>query len=1274
MSQDLIVSGDTYEGVERVAATNTKGGLVVYGDGDGEASSPTIAVAPIEGGYRITVTDVAGSRSFDMKNGLSPTINITETPFADANGAGSAIKIACVSKDPVTGEETESSETVYVRNGKNGLHGTDVTLDITRQSGDDPGWWFKKKQTVYNADGTTKVTETTDFLPLVDNASLFIATEETTYTEIKAAYDAGKVCFANNNGAMLTLVNINDTEAMFALQLDPNLGVYKKYTSDGGADFGLIESNAVQYVEQSLSEAQKAQVRANINAAFDNIYFVNFSDATYDEIKAAYDAGKLCFVQYANFVTCYMTRATDEYFMFDSAIGADAALRLQIGSDGTNTHEIIHSSAIMYTAQSLTLAQKEQARKNIGAADAASASKAANAVIVELAGNHTDGYTALLDGEAAIGDTLNELAQAGNVVIGIASGEMNFWLSSGMVYRVPEGTIFRYGNAVVSYEYRSLGFEFYVQMEDNNFALFYQESGWVGKAQPVHIAFYLVPPDSEGKMIRYNGEMLAASDAYWLLFDSMQRSRPVFCYQENAVFYAEDGSKHKPDMYTPFYFNGTDFSFRCEQNGYEYTLLISTSGYTPTAKKTTPYITAESKGDDLKAEDGTLFLLSAGEPIGEGVPIPTGDSNVFVADYDTTTFAEIKAAHDAGKVCFVKSDGMPFCQLLGIDDSEAIFIREINETTDYEVTFTSAGGKNFTLVDKNTPIYVAQTLSDNQKAQARTNIGAAAAADLSKYVTTGTAQTITGVKTFNAPANVAGTEQHTVKFKTSNGGAIIFGKEAANSGTMLRFDQVDGTTRLRFRGSDSAGAIVWEQPEQGAQLYVDLGKQGVDKHRISFPSSGGTLALTSQIPSLSGYLPLSGGLMTGSLKFQAASLPGKTLQYICGVDAFASGGEMGWQSKADFLSGYLTTTGTAAKATADANGNNIANTYAKVTTANDYNGEQRFKNAAYCPTITDTASGIGCAFKASRGMVNELLADKIIATASTGKIPFYSYTGASNGSMTGLTEFAYLSPGAFILRPPSGEGGQIQLEAAANDPTNTGICIDTAGGNFRIFGLQSADGTTTTGYGSVLAIHPYAKAITGGYSFDGIAAKATADGNGNNIASTYLPIGGGTMAGPLWITGGDSATAGKLILNNNGRGQITDSGSSTLFGFVSTGNLTVGHGYYNLVMRGKASRPTYNGANVALVSDVVEAANGSLKVTLSGTSVDKTLAQIETALNAGRHVYMVENDGPVYQLSMHMAGMMACFTSVVATSNTQVTVNTVIVYDGMAPTILTKTI
>lgn len=50
-------------------------------------------------------------------------------------------------------------------------------------------------------------------------------------------------------------------------------------------------------------------------------------------------------------------------------------------------------------------------------------------------------------------------------------------------------------------------------------------------------------------------------------------------------------------------------------------------------------------------------------------------------------------------------------------------------------------------------------------------------------------------------------------------------------------------------------------------------------------------------------LPLSGGTMNGIIKFNSNSLPQKTLSYVCGIDAFADGGEMGWQSKEQFLSG-----------------------------------------------------------------------------------------------------------------------------------------------------------------------------------------------------------------------------------------------------------------------------------------------------------------------------------------------------------------------------------
>lgn len=160
---------------------------------------------------------------------------------------------------------------------------------------------------------------------------------------------------------------------------------------------------------------------------------------------------------------------------------------------------------------------------------------------------------------------------------------------------------------------------------------------------------------------------------------------------------------------------------------------------------------------------------------------------------------------------------------------------------------------------------VAQNLTSEQQKQARDNIGAGDMQkstydpqgknqDVFKYVDdtavhkTGD-EDVSGVKTFDAPVKIPNTEQITTKFKTSNGGAVIIGKEAANNGTMLRLDQVDGTTRLRFRASAAAGAMIWEQPEHGAQLYIDLGDHGTggDYHRIKFPEGYGTLAFQTDV-------------------------------------------------------------------------------------------------------------------------------------------------------------------------------------------------------------------------------------------------------------------------------------------------------------------------------------------------------------------------------------------------------------------------------------------
>ena len=89
-----------------------------------------------------------------------------------------------------------------------------------------------------------------------------------------------------------------------------------------------------------------------------------------------------------------------------------------------------------------------------------------------------------------------------------------------------------------------------------------------------------------------------------------------------------------------------------------------------------------------------------------------------------------------------------------------------------------------------------------------------------------------------------------------------------------------------------------------------------------------------------------------------------------------------------------------------------------ISSSNTADGEYKFLNSSYAPTITDTAPGIGCANKGSRYLVNELLTDGIIApptaysqhsmSTAASTIRFYKYTGYSGGQWTGLTKTAII--------------------------------------------------------------------------------------------------------------------------------------------------------------------------------------------------------------------------------------------------------------------------
>ena len=87
---------------------------------------------------------------------------------------------------------------------------------------------------------------------------------------------------------------------------------------------------------------------------------------------------------------------------------------------------------------------------------------------------------------------------------------------------------------------------------------------------------------------------------------------------------------------------------------------------------------------------------------------------------------------------------------------------------------------------------------------------------------------VLGKTVFESDEFTAGAEYDLVKYRFKTGenqyGAVLFGKEGSNSGAMIGLEQVEGTRRLNFRASSTAGAIVWNQPESNSQLFFDVNR------------------------------------------------------------------------------------------------------------------------------------------------------------------------------------------------------------------------------------------------------------------------------------------------------------------------------------------------------------------------------------------------------------------------------------------------------------------
>lgn len=165
----------------------------------------------------------------------------------------------------------------------------------------------------------------------------------------------------------------------------------------------------------------------------------------------------------------------------------------------------------------------------------------------------------------------------------------------------------------------------------------------------------------------------------------------------------------------------------------------------------------------------------------------------------------------------------------------------------------------------------------------------------SKYVTLDTTQTISGTKTMTGGLNVSG--------RSAGGGD--------DEGIVVGFAN-NGYAGLCLGGAASARSVFYFKSD-GTKPFWRY-NNGSSSYDINHPAKSGTIALTSD---LSNYLPLSGGTLTGLLNAHGGiSLNSSTAQasgapeYILGIKAFAEGGNVIWQSRANVSVGYADSAGT----------------------------------------------------------------------------------------------------------------------------------------------------------------------------------------------------------------------------------------------------------------------------------------------------------------------------------------------------------------------------
>lgn len=355
---------------------------------------------------------------------------------------------------------------------------------------------------------------------------------------------------------------------------------------------------------------------------------------------------------------------------------------------------------------------------------------------------------------------------------------------------------------------------------------------------------------------------------------------------------------------------------------------------------------------------------------------------------------------------------------------------------------------------------------------------------------------------------------------------------------------------------DKATQEAKDQDQDGKISALESGKADADHTHSEY-------ATKAEIPDVSGFLPLTGGTLTGSLTIQEESSGDNPSGHLgVGTGFFSSSGTslmLGYVTQ-DESQGTILSIGNkslfAMGVSEDSDLGSLIDLGIDAIPWGRIYGATIYQNGEQVAVMSDIPN-----------MSNY---------ATKGEIPDVS--GKAN--LTGNQEFK----------------GEIRI---TRDNANVPLFVRAPNEENAWIGVTNKSGT---GYFGVDADR---NPMFMGWETEQIALMSDVPDENN-----LLKRSGGTMNGEIRFNGGSTQGGSKIVLEN-GTGQITNSTTGTLFGFLNANDVACGEATYNLLMRGKATRPTYNGNDMALKSDVPDVSNYATKSDLNskaGTSVATTSA------------------------------------------------------------------